>query len=743
MHDCTGKSTLPNEVRAVLRAVRQRVRSYVWVEGLAVLVILLGALFWIGLWLDWALEPSVAVRGVVFALVGIALTVAAYRVLVRRLVRPLSDYNLALLLERHDPQLGDHVATAVSLAAEHDRPDHPHPELVRQTDAASAAAIKNVDQGRLFDYRPLRIRCAWASVAVISVVLFGTLATEQFSFWMDRLALSEARWPRRVRLEVVGFDRDDSGRRVTTIARDDDFELTVRADLTGEHVAPRRVAIRFRLPDGRRGRDYLTRVGQADPARDEFQLYRYTFKNVRNDLTLDVYGDDDRVRDLRLRVVDRPELVSIEVACRYPAYLHREPQTVPATSGLRIPIGTHVTVGAAANKRLTGVVAESQNRESIADVSYTDEPSEQVEFEYGPLDADDTVLIHLTDVDGISSRGPYRLALSATPDELPKVSVNLDGIGTAITPDARIPLVGRVTDDYGLRAAWFEVAVDKGEPQERPLTSTLAGRTRLEDLEALDLRSSAAAGGAIDVRPGQKLSLALAASDFCDLGDEPRVGSSQRWVLDVVTPADLLLLIERRELAYRQRFEAIYEKVSDTRSMLARVDFSAPEEGGDEPSADNQNQRALALRRLRVAGAEQNVTQAADEVLSVAEGFDHLHDQLVNNRIENRELQDRLKKEIADPLREISEVGMPDLRQQLKSVEGVIADEQLGPPEVVESLAMADAVLVDMQHVLDRMLELETYNEVVALLRGIIADQDKLNEQTKQRRQEGLRNLLE
>jgi hypothetical protein len=38
---------------------------------------------------------------------------------------------------------------------------------------------------------------------------------------------------------------------------------------------------------------------------------------------------------------------------------------------------------------------------------------------------------------------------------------------------------------------------------------------------------------------------------------------------------------------------------------------------------------------------------------------------------------------------------------------------------------------------------LETYNEVVALLRGIISDQDDLNERTKQQRQEGLRDLLE
>jgi hypothetical protein len=48
-----------------------------------------------------------------------------------------------------------------------------------------------------------------------------------------------------------------------------------------------------------------------------------------------------------------------------------------------------------------------------------------------------------------------------------------------------------------------------------------------------------------------------------------------------------------------------------------------------------------------------------------------------------------------------------------------------------------------MKQVLDRMLELETYNEVVGLLRGIISDQDEISRQTKEQQKERLRNLFE
>ena len=47
---------------------------------------------------------------------------------------------------------------------------------------------------------------------------------------MQRLALSNELWPRRVHLEVVGFPADASGQRVHKVARDDKFELVVHAD---------------------------------------------------------------------------------------------------------------------------------------------------------------------------------------------------------------------------------------------------------------------------------------------------------------------------------------------------------------------------------------------------------------------------------------------------------------------------------------------------------------------------------
>ena len=93
-----------------------------------------------------------------------------------------------------------------------------------------------------------------------------------------------------------------------------------------------------------------------------------------------------------------------------------------------------------------------------------------------------------------------------------------------------------------------------------------------------------------------------------------------------------------------------------------------------------RRQRTLSRRRLRVAGSLQNIVQSADEVTGVAEGFDDLGELLTNNRIDNPDLQSRLREQIAQPLHRIGDESMPELAAQLKSVDERVADRRRPRP---------------------------------------------------------------
>ncbi len=831
-----AQSELPPAVRRVLDDVKRRIRAYVWVEGLALLIVLVGAAFWLGLAVDWSFEPSPEVRKFgLFALAAAALYVA-YRYLLRRVAVRISDSTAASLLERRFPALNEHVQTAVDIMASTERAESCHPDFVDETKQAAAHAVAGVHPGALFHRGPLVRAIGIAAALTLSVALFAVVSHDAFAFWLQRIALSDEPWPRSVHLEVVGFAVDENGFRSHKLAQDDDFELLVHASTDGYEV-PDEVEIRFRLADGRRGRDTMIRVGEAEGSRDDFQMFRYQFKRVASDMEFDVVGGDDRVRDLQLEVVDRPELFALELECIYPDYLQRPPRRLPVTGGMRIPEGTRLVLHAGATKALTAARIHRAKGQQDDKLEFAEDPRKELRWEYGTLAEDDVLLVSVTDQDGVATREPYRISLAVVRDDVPQVAVRLAGIGAAITPDAILPLVGKVTDDYGLDRAWFEYQVDGGPSRTKPLATQPAGQASLKvgaasraaggdaspsrlggpaDDGQFDLRATDETTGKrlLELKPGQRFTLALKASDRFDLPEEPRVdavaglseagasqaglaeagysessraGSSQQFTLDVVTPGDLLALLERRELALRQRYEAIYEKMTDTRNLLARVEFdgepstsaddaSAAEQpalngvgegengrGGDEngardgvspspslpvsPSASSPPrltiQRALARRRLRVSGSLQNVVQSADEIAGIAEGFDDLGEQLANNRVDNPDLRSRLREQIAQPLHRIADERMPKLAAQLKLVEQHVEEPAAGAAELAKSLALADEILVEMRQVLDRMLELETYNEVVALLRDIISDQHDVSRRTKDQQKERLRSLFE
>ena len=181
------------------------------------------------------------------------------------------------------------------------------------------------------------------------------------------------------------------------------------------------------------------------------------------------------------------------------------------------------------------------------------------------LDKDTTLLFTLFDTDGIKSREPVRLGLAAIADQTPQVAAQLDGIGTAITPQARVGVAGRVTDDYGIGKVWFEHAVDQKQVEITSIDSPDGHPTEYK----LDPRDAALEVRELKLKPGQKLLLSVKAADLCTLGKGPNIGAGERWLLDVVTPDQLQIMLKARELVLRQRFEAIIQETTETRDLLA------------------------------------------------------------------------------------------------------------------------------------------------------------------------------
>ncbi|MBN2579681.1 MAG: hypothetical protein JXB10_11885 [Pirellulales bacterium] len=727
-----------------LTSLRRRIRQYVWAEGIALAVTWLGAAFWLSLAADWFFEPSVPVRLLMLAaLFGVLAAIIVKRLGRRAFVR-LAEGNLAMLLERRFPQLDDSLLTAVVLSHREPDPSDCDPQMLDETRREAARRIQSVSVGAVFNLQPLRQGVLAALLMTLSVTLFAVIFPASFGVWSRRtLALADQLWPRLVHLEIDGFPGG-----VRKVGRGSDAEITVRAEARN-HKIPPMVQIRFRDPNGGRSQVTMDRIGRIDPRKDAYQSFTYTRRNLLAPLRLDVFGGDDALRDLRLEVVENPTIRDWSLRCAFPAYLGRPPRTLPATGVVPLPQGARVTVRATANKDLVGVQVDT-----VVDGKAVDPPrvitgnalgSDRRSFTFTlpVLNKDTTLLFTLSDADGIKSREPVRLDLAAVADQPPQVAAQLDGIGTAITPLARVAVAGRATDDYALDRLWFECQIDEGTPK-KAAVRTLDRRPAEFPLEGLALEVEP-----FHLRPGQKFFVSLRASDRCDLKKTPNVGGSDRWLLDVVTPEQLLAMLEARELVLRQQFEKIIRETTETRDLLARWESADSErtqpalgaEPGEQPDASPE--RRLDRQSFSLGRAITNCRKNASETLGLADSFDDVRKQLVNNRLDTEELKERLERRIADPLRTIARESFPELDRRLERFQTALEQKSLPTADCRrQAWEQADAVLLAMQKVLDRMLQLESYHEAVELLREIIQLQEQLHRRTEARQKQKLKDLL-
>ncbi len=459
---------LDPKLTSLLENLRGRVRRYVvWDSLLAIAAVILSA-FWIGLALDYlpvqlgGTEMPRLARMLGLAVVAAAVIGIASLMLVGRLRRPLPDDSLALLVERHHPNLGGRLVTAVQLSRPKRTGDSHSGFLLDHVRQEAADAIDQVDPGRVFRWQPL-VRKAMVAVP-LGLLALGLLIVSPSSFARaaSRLTLlSDEPWPRRADLGMVGVelpvvtaaDQDTAAPRLLEFDKNRTIRLprgsnpTLRIRAEGEKAElPIVCVVYYRTDGGTRGQSNMRRVGRVADGYQSFVLDGPPLAGLSESMWLDVRGLDDRLDDYRIEAVTPPALTEMEVTVRYADYLRVvgsgdvDLETV-YQSGLRISEGSRVTMVATSSEPLgeTEVVLKTVNDQpKDFDVSYSDD-RRQLSLTIDHFDVATTVSLVPTDRDGISAQAPYRYFLGVVLDEPPELQMRLNGIGSCGHADRSDP----------------------------------------------------------------------------------------------------------------------------------------------------------------------------------------------------------------------------------------------------------------------------------------------------------------
>ncbi len=809
-------STLSPEISRVLGDLRSRIRRYVLWEGLALVVLFLGLVFW-GLYaadvIHFAarkLELPLWFRRtlIVGGITGFVWIFLSRVVL--RMLRPLEPKSLALLLERKFPDLSERLITAVELDGQQLERSAESNAMLQQTLRELGQQIGTLDVAPVFDFRPLRRGLLIAGVMLASIIGFGVVNAQAMSRWISAYIGGETNYWEKYRrnalhLRVISQPGDDvrdfNSEQVYKHPRGGDLTLLLESDKP--ETAPDQVVLSWRtLTETGRTRGSVNLV----PA--TAGLYRHTMKNVTSEQLLWIKGGDyANAQPYRIVIVEPPRIDRVELQCDYPAYMGQDSledrPVVPTGTQISIPAETTFSLQLAANKPLLsadiragswelsvgydrgpdGTLKPQPARLTLRESPTSDprtvilEPrvseaclagdrtriaipawitakaaelhktlDSQSAFPL-PLTTQSELQIHLFDDDEVHSQEPASLTIIGTPDEPPVVEVRRRGVRNAITRTASIPLTGTIRDDYGISEASFESRIDALDAQPSPFQNLPRGQREYALAATPQEAAERFSVLPLELKEGQKLTLAVIAADGDDQTGPHRVRSESFDFL-IVSPEELLGRLYDQEVNLRARLEQILEETTRVQKDLSEQHNRAGERTtlkGNEPTAAGEHGAWEAqLRQLEVAvsaGAERNlhmIRKNHAECRSIEAAFRDIREEMVNNRVDTQTLLERVDGGIVAPLKTINETTYTEVDQRVGLYR--LREEQQQDPRdaITDSLASVDRLLQQLKKVLAEMRERESINDLKKRLQELIDRYEKLNEATELKKFEEL-----
>ncbi len=617
---------MPEDLSQKLRAFERRLRVIeTLVAVLAGLTGLLGALALLAL-LDRFVDTPPLLRVLLAVMSGAAVSFSAVWWARHWWWRRRNVRELARLVQRRYPRLGDRLLGAVELSESDMEAVGASPALVR-------AALRQVaEESRAYNFREAAPKRAVRRYAVVLAVLAALLMIGLIVA-PEALLFSARRWLRPTApLQRYTFTRISDLPEALIVPRGEPFELTCGID-PGSRWRPTRG---------------VARIGDQPPVRATVQNHtvRFSFPGQTAEATLALRIGDDRRRIL-VRPLQRPELAEMMARIEWPDYLRREPEWRRIEGGrLSILSEARLSFQGRIARRITAArvgpeTAGGSEAIEVNDSEFatTARPAAEWAARYaGATDNTAALFFEWVDEHQLSNARPYRLDLSLQSDVAPMLEVEGIRGAVAVLPDEVLTLTVRGRDDFGLAAIGWEWRVDDSEVElsasypknveRRAVSEDASGTARsLEGIWRLSPRL-------LETGTGRVVTLWAWASDHRPGREPTRVGPFRVFVLapeeharmvrqmmdQLSTRLEELLRGEEMQIAESDALRSLDDEALSHSSAAAAMERSEQSERANESSArqlaeDMEKLLKEALRNPQISADELQPWTAAEMAL--------------------------------------------------------------------------------------------------------------------------------
>ena len=657
-----------------LSELRGKVRMLTWISGLSwTILILFGGLLVTGFF-DWMIHfDDPGLRLVISVALLIAVSVMAWRQLIRPLIQPLSTTFLALRIEKRFPGLHSRVLSAVEFLQHRLDARVGSPELQQAVVRDALRDLEKIEASDIVETRGVKritiagaILCAMIATVVLLHPVEAATSVKRLMF-----PFADCPWPRKFELKLVRPDLTpviQAPDQPIFIARGDTLELYV---IGSRGRLPSRVWFEHRLEGEQKvQKEPLRQTTLRDEKGRSYEAAVISWVATRGPLQFRATGGDDETMSfVRVEVVQPATLESLRVTVVPPAYSGRPAEVLPQGVGhVQGLLGTTVKIEASADKPIKS-----------ARLRVADKPPKNLEIgeDQQQFTASFTITdpgvtgywFELTDEAGFSDPEAPRFELRGMADTVPDVVIEQPMADVLLAPDAELPIKILAKDDLGLKSVRISYTLnDDPTPKLIPLVSAD------EKAEPLVLSTPEHVWrlAELSLEPGNRITFRAEATDNYDLGPEPHVGKSAPRTISIVSKDE-----KQKELA--GRVGDLLEDLQQATTLQERARQQTTElQTQLNTTGELRTQDLDQLHRIELdqRQAASRLNRPADGVQSQAQ---QLQEEFRANKLDDPETEQRLTR-IIDELSRLGREQFPEIESALTRAAKQAEDQSRSTP---------------------------------------------------------------
>jgi hypothetical protein len=449
------RASVPTDLLGIIAEVRRRWRLKLALRGVVRILAILVAFFLVAaVLMQWDRFSPVSI---VLARVSLAVTLLAslYWFLVRPLRQRVTDEQVALYLEEHEPSLQATLLSAVESSRTGNAAESA--ALVKRVVEQALEVCAKLNSAHRVEIRPLR-RNAAALGTVAAITLLAVSAGPAFLRHalsaMLRVASVQAASPYRI--EVTPGD--------VTVPKGAD--QTITASLIG--FGSEDVVLMVRR----------TPTGEFEPlplVRNDDGKYEGAVFDVSSPTWYQVVADGVQSAVHTLQVVDVPYVQRLEIEYHFPAYTGLEPQKIEDAGDIAVLRGTDVRLRIFPTMKTTAGRITLNEKDTL---DATPQPDGSLTAAF-KADRDGSYRVELKAPAGEFVAASPQYTIDVLDDQAPSVSFNRPGRDTSVSSIEEVFVEAAAEDDFGIRNLELVYSVNGGPEK---VVRLFSGTSRLPEV---------------------------------------------------------------------------------------------------------------------------------------------------------------------------------------------------------------------------------------------------------------------